>query len=220
VLRELRSANPYVVARDRVADFIVALRLPYFFGLGARGFAGALIWLALPVTLLAAGGRFPVLGWLGVLLLAWVLPALPFLQTRLAVEGRFGALFERKAVRRIFANAPLAFGFALTITLLSALPLYLLKIEMVPREAAWLPSLVFVAFILPARMLTGWAYGRGLKRQVRRHWMSRGIARLGMLPVVGLYVLIVFFTQYTAWYGKWSLYEQHAFLLPVPFIEW
>ena len=41
-----------------------------------------------------------------------------------------------------------------------------------------------------------------------------------MLPVVGFYVLIVFFTQYTAWYGKWSLYEQHAFLLPVPFLDW
>jgi hypothetical protein len=39
-----------------------------------------------------------------------------------------------------------------------------------------------------------------------------------MLPVVGFYLLIVFFSQFTAWRGVWSLYEQHAFLLPVPFL--
>jgi hypothetical protein len=35
--------------------------------------------------------------------------------------------------------------------------------------------------------------------------------------VAGFYVLIVFFTQFTSWTGVWSLYEQHAFLVPVPF---
>jgi len=40
-----------------------------------------------------------------------------------------------------------------------------------------------------------------------------------MLPTGLLYALIVFFTQYTAWQGIWSLYEQHAFLLPVPFLN-
>ena len=39
-----------------------------------------------------------------------------------------------------------------------------------------------------------------------------------MLPVAAFYVLIVFFSQFTAWRGVWSLYEQHAFLLPVPFL--
>ena len=39
-----------------------------------------------------------------------------------------------------------------------------------------------------------------------------------MLPVVAAYVLIVFLAQYTSWGGLWSLYEQHAFLLPVPFL--
>ena len=39
-----------------------------------------------------------------------------------------------------------------------------------------------------------------------------------MLPVVAFYVLIVYFTQYVSWYGGLSLYEQHAFLLPVPFL--
>lgn len=218
--RQVAAANPYVAARDAVWDFVVALRLPYYFWLGLRGFLGGLIWLAVPVSLLALGGRAPLVSWLGALLLAWVLPALPFLQTRLAVEGRFRAMFERRAIRALFTHAPIAFGFALLITLLSALPLYLLKIEMVPREAAWLPSLVFVLFIFPARVVTGWAYSRGQRRPTARHWTSRIAARLGMLPVVALYVLVAFFTQYTAWHGTWSLYEQHAFLLPVPFFSW
>ena len=32
------------------------------------------------------------------------------------------------------------------------------------------------------------------------------------------YVFIVYFTQYTSWHGVWSLYEQHSFLVPVPFL--
>lgn len=220
VVRELRAGNPYVVARDRAWEFVVALRAPYYFWLGVRGFAGALVWLAPPVTLLALRETSAAAGWLGVFSLAWVLPALPFLQAHLGVEGRFGAMFERRAVRTVFAAAPLAFCLALGFTLLSSLPLYLLKIELLPRDAAWLPSLFFVALILPARMLVGWAYGRGRRRGTPRHWLGRWVGRLGMLPVVGLYVLAVYFTQYTAWYGRWSLYEQHAFLLPVPFVEW
>lgn len=179
--RQSFTANPYVTARDAVWDFVVGLRLPYYFWLGLRGFLGGLAWLVVPVSLLALGGRAPLASWMGALLLAWVLPALPFLQTHLAVEGRLGAMFERRTVRRLFTHAPLAFGFALLVTLLSALPLYLLKIEMLPREAAWLPSLVFVLFILPARLITGWAYGRGRRRPMHRHWTSRAAARLGML---------------------------------------
>ena len=44
------------------------------------------------------------------------------------------------------------------------------------------------------------------------------LARTAAVPVVGMYVLIVYFTQYISWYDSWSLYEQHAFLLPVPFL--
>jgi hypothetical protein len=39
-----------------------------------------------------------------------------------------------------------------------------------------------------------------------------------MLPIASIYVLIVFLAQYVSWGGFWSLYEQHAFLLPVPFL--
>jgi hypothetical protein len=155
---------------------------------------------------------------LGALLLGIVATALPFLQVRFAIEGRFRAIFETKAVRERFRRAPWAFSLAFVMTVVAAVPLYLLKIELIPREVAWLPGLLFVGFLFPARIACGWAYGRGGLRESRRHWLWRGVGRLAMVPIAVLYVVIVFFAQYTSWGGAWSLYEQHAFLLPVPFL--
>ena len=218
IVRRLRKGGAYGSARDAVAAFVDSLRLSYYFRLGFLGFAGTMIWLFLPVTFLGAGRRFPLLGLLGALLLGLAAMPLPFLQTRFAVEGRFRSIFELKAVRGQFKRAPWAFAFSLLLTLTFALPLYLFKIEIIPRETAWLPGLVFLAFIVPARVLTGWAYGRSIRREPSRHWFFRWTGRFAMLPVAVLYVLIVFLSQYTAWRGVWSLYEQHAFLLPVPFL--
>ncbi len=221
LLRRLRRGGYYAEARDAVWDAALSLRLPYYFALGFRGFVGALTWLALPVTLLALGRLpgplAPLVGFVGALLLGLVLIYLPFLQMRLAMTNRLSAVFEIRQARQNFRRAPWAFAFSFVVTLLFALPLYLLKIEMVPREAAWLPSLVFIAFIFPARLLTGWAMGRAVHRPAPRHWLFRWTGRLPFLPAAGFYVLIVFFTQYTSWNGVWSLYEQHAFLVPVPF---
>lgn len=221
VLRRLRRGGYYVEARDAVWNAMASLRLPYYFSLGFRGFVGALAWLALPVTLLALGrlpGPFvPLVGFFGALFLALVLIYLPFLQMRLAMTNRLSAVFELLEVRRNYRRAPWAFAFSFVVTLLFALPLYLLKIEMVPREAAWLPSLAFIAFIFPARLLTGWALGRAVHRPSPRHWFFRWTGRLVFLPSAGFYVFVVFFTQYTSWNGVWSLYEQHALLVPVPF---
>ncbi|HTU22150.1 MAG TPA: hypothetical protein VMG10_29190 [Gemmataceae bacterium] len=221
VLLRLLRGGYYAESRDAVWDTVVSLRLPYYFSLGFRGFVGALTWLALPVTLLALGRLpaplGPLVGFFGALLLALVLVYVPFLQMRLAMTNRLSAAFEILEARRSFRRAPWAFAFSFVVTLLFALPLYLLKIEMVPREAAWLPSLVFIAFIFPARLLTGWAMGRAVHRAEPRHWFFRWTGRLPFLPAALFYVLIVFFTQYTSWNGVWSLYEQHAFLVPVPF---
>jgi hypothetical protein len=220
-----RSGRPrgvyYSEARDAVWDLVMSLRLPYYFWLGFRGFVGAMIWLVVPVTLIALGRInhpvAPLIGFFGAFVLAIVLLYLPFLQMHLAKTNRLSAVFGIRAVRADFKRAPWASAFALVITLLFAIPLYLLKIEIVPREAEWLPSLVFIIFILPARLLTGWAIGRAGKRSAPRHWFFRWTGRLPLLPATALYVLIVFFTQYTSWNGVWSLYEQHAFLVPVPF---
>ncbi|HUY34964.1 MAG TPA: hypothetical protein VMV69_19610 [Pirellulales bacterium] len=216
--RQVLRRGSYAQARDAVWEFVVGLRLPYYFWLGLRGFAGGLIWLFPPVTMLALGQKAPAIGFLGALALIAVSLYLPFVQTRFAAEDRFRAMFEIRGVRRAFRRAPVAFLLALFVTLLFALPLYLLKIEIIPREAAWLPSLVFVVFIFPARLLTGWAYGYAAHRPRDRNWFLRQAARLMMLPVAAFYVLIVFFTQYTSWDGIASLYEQHAFLVPVPFL--
>ncbi|MGD0040550.1 MAG: hypothetical protein ABSE84_09100, partial [Isosphaeraceae bacterium] len=151
-------------------------------------FLGTLAWIVVPASLITANGRYPLLGILGALILAFVAPSLPFLQVRYAVEGRVSALFSLRSIRERFRRAPWAFAFALMVLLLAAVPLYLLKIETIPREAAWLPSLVFVIFLAPA-------------------------------PVSLFYVLVVVLAQYTSWGGIWSLFEQHAFLLPVPFLS-
>jgi hypothetical protein len=222
-LRLALAPGAYARARDAVWDFFVGLRLPYYFWLGLRGFAGAVAWLVVPVSMLAAASRLrpgvgTLVGFVGGGLLALVLVHLPFLQARFAAENRLGAMFEPRALRRQFTRAPLAFFVALLFTLALALPLYLLKIEIVPREAAWLPSLLFVVSIFPARFLTGWALARAADRRTPRHFLWRWTSRLATVPVVLVYVVIVYFTQYLSWYGVWSLYEQHAFLVPAPFL--
>jgi hypothetical protein len=221
LIRRLARGGYYPEARDAVWRTVTAFRLPYLFSIGLRGFLGAFVWLALPITLLAQGQRGTAGGTLaafaGAALLGFVLLYLPFLQIRMAATNRFSEVFAVRAVRADYRRAPWAFAFAFVLTLIFALPLYLLKIEIVPREAAWLPSLVFVAFIFPARLITGWALGRAAHRPAPRHWFFRWTGRLPLLPAAAFYVLIAYFTQFTSWNGVWSLYEQHAFLLPVPF---
>jgi hypothetical protein len=219
LVRRLRQGGLYTETRDSLWAFLVAFRLPYYFRLGLVGFLGTLAWLIVPAILISAGGRVPPLGFLGALVLALVVPFLPFLQVRYAVEGRAAALFSRRAIRERFRRAPWAFAFSLAVLLLAAIPLYLLKIEMIPREAAWLPSLLFVSFLAPARLLTGWAYARSGRRDRPSHWFFRLLGRLAIIPVAAFYVLIVFLAQYTSWGGVATLYDQHAFLLPVPFLS-
>lgn len=229
-LANLRRGGVYVAARDAVWDYAVNLRVHYFFWLGLRGFAGAITWLFIPVMMIvattnlqlenqqAAQGLGGLAGFFGSALLAIVILYLPFMQAHFAAENRFVAMFEIGTVRRMFQRAPIAFWFALLITLGFSLPLYLLKIETVPRETVWIASLVFVVFILPARMITGWALARAQKRQEPRFFLFRWVARLGTLPLVVFYAFVAFFTQFLSWYGSYSLFEQHAFLTPVPFL--
>jgi hypothetical protein len=218
LVRRWRRGGYFQAARNAVWGFVVGLRLPYYFWLGVRGFVGSLAWLAVPVTMIGIGRQVPLVGFLGALALGIVVLYLPFLQVRFAHEHRFAALFSVCEVRARFRRAPCAFALALFVTLAFALPLCLLRIEMIPREAAWLPSIFFIVFFFPARIFTGWAYARAGRREQPRHWFFRWTMRLAMLPVAALYVIVVFFAQYTAWEGILSLYEQHAFLLPVPFI--
>ncbi|MDF1859761.1 MAG: DUF4013 domain-containing protein [Verrucomicrobiales bacterium] len=209
---------------QKVKDFFGRIHLVDLWILGAKGFAGAAIWLAIPVLLLMAAGSVAnpglsfLISLLGGILLGIVALFLPFLQTRFAVTRKFSEFFSIKEARRLFKKAPLAFWLALFVTLLFALPLYLLKIELTPNEVAWLPNLVFVLFIFPARLIVGWALSRALRRDTNRIWVSRWTARLAALPVVAAYVFLVWLTQYLSWHGSFSLMEQHAFLVPAPLL--
>jgi hypothetical protein len=225
LLEGLRRRRMYVEARDAVWEFVVSLRLAERFWLGLRGFVGGLLWLILPSLMLMAGtwgrggGVAILIGYAGALALAVVVLYLPFLQTQFARQNRFLAMFEVREIRAQFNRAPLAYWFALLVTLLFALPLYLLKIEpVIPPELQWMITLFFVVFIYPARLLTGWAMGRAIAHVQPRFFVFRWLARAAVVPVVLLYVLILFFTQYTSFLGPASLLEQHAFLLPVPFL--
>ncbi|HEX4147865.1 MAG TPA: hypothetical protein VHY20_02715 [Pirellulales bacterium] len=220
VARLLLRRGALAKARDAIWNFTAGMRLGYFFWLGLRGFIGGLLWLLLPVALISATPRVPALGLVGSLLLACVVLYLPFAQTRFAAENRFAALLEVRPLRSWFRFAPWALTAALGATLALSLPLYVFKIELLPRDAAWIPSLFFIAMALPSRLLVGWACGYAQRRPRMRNWFSRQAARLASLSLALAYVLIVYFTQYTSWYGLASLYEQHAFLLPAPFLNY
>ena len=226
--RTVRHGGMYVEARDGTLAFLKSLRLWYYFSLGSRGFIGTSVWLAVPVLWMIGARQIaePGVAFLvslpGMLLFAFVLLYLPFLQTRFAAENRLRALFEVTIVRRLFRHAPLSWWWALLVTLLFALPLYLLKIEMIDREIAWLPSLLFVVFIFPARVVSGWAVARAIAREQAGsrpvHFALRWLARLAAVPVVVSYIFFMTLFLYISWRGAGSLLEQHAFLVPVPFL--
>lgn len=216
----LFQGGMYQEARDRVWDLVAELQLPHYFWLGLRGFVGAFVWLAFPLLLLGLGHRFWGLGLLGAALFSVVVLYVPFLQVRFARTRRFAAFFEVLKVRRVYRRAPLAFAFALWVHLLFAVPLYLLKVELIPRELFFVEGLIFLLFIFPARVLGGWAYARGTRRREPRFWLSRWAGRFAVVPVVLAYVFAVWASQHLGWGGVSSLYEQHAFLLPVPFVAW
>lgn len=292
LFKGLVTGRLYTNARDAVWDYVMNLRLPFYFWLGVRGFVGALAWLVVPVTLLIAattlpagrdGGATPftvLAGFYGAYLMVVVALHLPIMQAHFAAENRFAAMFEIKEVYRTYWwRAPIAIWVSLFVTFLFAIPLYLLSIEVPPAQLTWIPNLAFVLFIFPARLITGWAVGLARRRSaevdetkaapnstpvwlwvlwivflpfppmflatlivgaihfVKRcrtetanlsgFWSRisfgfRCVSRIGVLPatvpVAAVYVLFVFVSQYTSWAGVWSMFQQHAFMLPTPFL--
>ena len=217
-----RRGRMFAESRDAVWDYVVGLGLPHYWWLGLRGFLGGLAWLLLPTLMLMAGtsgrgGASILVGYLGAIALGYVLLYLPLLQTRFAQENRWGAMFDLTSARRLFRQAPLRCWLALTVALGLALPLFLLKIEPPPRELWWTLTLFFILFIYPAKILTGWAVHRAQRRTRPSPWPWLWLIRLAAVPVIAIYLFILFFTQYTSFLGPASLLEQHAFLLPVPF---
>lgn len=219
---------------DRLWNFTHSLQIPKFFWLGLRGAIGTLIWLIPAMIVIAANrngetGLAGLVGIIAAITLGIVLMYLPMLQAHFAAENRWRALFEVRRIRRLFCYAPWAWLGAMLLSLvLFPIPLYLLKIEALPREVTWLPTLVFVAFILPARLSAGLAlrrakriasdYGDGVtKPSSWINFFSRWTVRTVMPVVVGVYLAFVTLSQYTSWDGLQTWVQQHAILIPIPF---
>lgn len=215
-------------APDRLWDFTVSLEPLRYFWLGLRCVIGTLIWLSPTIVIIFAfregeTGLAGIIGFIAILCLAFSLFYLPMLQSHYASENRFSALFERSRVRELFRAAPwscfIAMIFALFIT---PIPLYLLKIEAIPTEVVWLPCLLFIGFILPGRIGIGLALRRAERSRPKLTLfgkLSRMIARLGICAIVAIYVVFVYVSQYISWDGLLTWIQQHAVLIPVPFLN-
>lgn len=217
--RTATSAGSWRRQQELVADFVLSLQLPRLLWLGILAALGTVVWLLIPVTILLIGREHPVLIAAGGLLLAPVVCWLPFLQLQFAMTYDWRDLFRLRNVRGAYRRAPVAMTLALTLLLILSTPLYLIKIELLPRETVWLPGLFFFAFIWPARIVLGWAWGRAMRYHDVRHWTVRLFAGTWGWLLVMLYVVVLFLMQYVAWNGAGELYVQHALLVPLTLIN-
>ncbi|MCC9640797.1 DUF4013 domain-containing protein [Rhodopirellula sp. JC740] len=225
---------------DQVWDFVKQLRIPSLFWMGLRGALLTLVWLIpafviMGVTRDGDNAADGVIGVLALLLLSFVLLYLPMLQTNFAAQNNWRAMFQWRQIRKDFRYAPWSWAAAMLIGLvLMPIPLYLLKIEATPQEITWLPCLLFVAFMLPARIAEGLALRRCRRQRELaetgewspgvwggRWWFfSRWTVRLVVMPaIVAAYVLVLSVSQYTSWDGVETWVRQHALLVPVPFVS-
>lgn len=220
--KQLSRGEYLEMAGTAVREFVTALRLRHHFSLGLRGFAGAFAWLFIPTVLFAAlqdtskpGQVLLTLtgGFLLVLTLSWV----PFLQARFAAENRLSAMLELRTIREYFRRTPIVWFLSVVVLYALALPLYLFKLFEVPQDLRWALTPIFIVSSYPARIFIGWAYSRAAKKE-RRGWLIvRWPCRLLLLPLLGFYVFLLFFTPAVGAAGRAVLFQHHAVLLPWPF---
>ena len=206
----------------RVVEFINALRLRHHFWLGLRGFALAFVWLCIPTALFAAlrdtskPGQV-LLTLIGGAMLVVILTWVPFLQAHFAAQNRWRAMFDWRQIRELYRRAPLAMFLAVVVLYALSLPLYLFKIAALPRDVYWLLTPIFIASIYPAKILIGWAYAQAARREQRTSLLLRWPLSIALLPLMGLYVFLLFFTPAIGAAGRAVLFQHHGILLPWPF---
>jgi hypothetical protein len=183
--------------------------------LGVRAFVGTIGWLIIPSLMIGLGPRVPIIGLVGVVLLAWCVLHLPVMQIRLALEERMGVFAEVSASRELRRRAPVAMLLAMLVWVLTSTPLYLLLIEPFAWGLLWLPGIFFAFFLVLGRWAWGWAVGRGRVKSARANWLVRVICWWLSFLLGLLYAGAVFLSPYLLFRGRWGLIEHHALLFPV-----
>lgn len=225
IWKSFRAGELFTRARDGVWDFILDLKLHHLFWLGLRGFLGTIIWLAIPVTIMIISARSVdavaiLTGLAGILSFAMVATYLPILQVHFASENRFSAMFELKVARETFRRAPIRHLMTTLATFVFALPLFLLKIERIFPELLFLPAIVFIVFMLPARFISGWTFLNACQKEKQASLWFRWPAWTLQLGLAVAFAGFVFLMRFVIWTGAAGLFDQHAFLVPAPFVEW
>lgn len=227
-LRDLVSGirtGRYAVAVNDWSERLLEIFQPWqHLKLAVKGGVGAFCWLAIPTLLLGAASTSPhqnpgptgVLSFLGGLLIIPVAAWLPLLQCHQAATGRFAAIFDVSAVREIICRVPVRWAGATILLYGLAVPLYLSKVVSWPVDALWLFTPLFILVIYPTRILMGWVYGTGTRKSQRTPRLIRWPTKAVMIPLLGLYGLILFVLPLISESGPRAMLENHAFLLPVP----
>lgn len=191
--------------------------------LAIKATIGAIIWLFIPTAMLAVStrphedpGGPALISILGGILLIPVASWLPLLQAHQAVTGRFRAIFEIRTARNIIRRVPLHWALATILLYAAAVPLYLTKVRLIDAGALWLLTPLFVVLIYPTRVMFGWVYARGIQdRDPAGRWIRWPVG-LVMIPVLAAYAGILFVTPLISEAGRAAIFENHAFLLPIP----
>ncbi len=222
LLARWRDRDYWVRASTAIGQFLSGLNARPYYSAGWRGYLGTAAWLFIPSALYGsmhdpdkpAQVLVMLTGGVGLwLTLMWA----PLLQARFAAENRVMAFKELGAARELFRRAPFAWLFAIVLTYLLALPMYLFKAVSPPQDAMWFITILFVVSIFPTKVALGWAYGRSIRRTERAWWPWRWLCKIVLGILVAIYVFILFFTPAIGEHGRRVLFEHHTLLLPVPF---
>jgi hypothetical protein len=222
LLAAIRAGTAWSTASAALAGVIDAIQPGRLFSLGLRGFVGTFLWLVGPTLLFSAlrdttkpGQVIVTLA--GAMLLGIVLAWVPFLQARFAAEQRLAVFRDVGAVRELWRRAPVVMLLAVVILYGLSLPLYLFKIVAAPRDAVLFLTPIFILTIYPARLVVGWATHRAQNRPARRWLILRLPVAALLLPLLAIYVFLLFFIPAIDAFGRRALFDHHALLIPTPF---
>ena len=221
-IRQLRSGGYFDRAATEIAAFVSGLRLRHHFLLGVRGFAGAFIWIFVPTLLFAAANKtegLPIFITVFGRRVARPGPGVAPLSASAVCRGEpipSDVRIPHRSPPLLPGTAGVAAGDRLRVRVgtsaVSAQDFSAAAGRDVVRDAG-----VYRQYLSgPPRDRLGVRAGDCAKSGPA--WFgTRWSARALMLPLLVLFVFLLFFTQFIGQHGKGVLFEHHAFLLPVPF---